>query len=195
MVGLPGDDPERMLASAQRVAKLKPDFIRIYPTVVVAGSALAKLYKAGRYTPLSLKNAVAQVKELYRFFSRKNIRVIRMGLQATDDLEKGSTILAGPYHPAFGHLVYSEIFLDMAISAIESVNPEGHAVNLHVHPRSVSKMRGLKNMNITRLNKKFPLQSVEIVSDHSLKEDQLALSLSTGPNHSPNIQVGTPKMN
>jgi histone acetyltransferase (RNA polymerase elongator complex component) len=180
MVGLPGDDPERMLASAQRVAELKPDFIRIYPTVVVAGSPLAKFYKKGTYMPLSLKDAVTQVKELYRLFSRRNIRVTRMGLQATDDLEKGSTILAGPYHPAFGHLVYSEIFLDMAISAIESVNPKGHAVSLHVHPRSVSKMRGLKNVNITRLNKKFPSQSVEIAPDHSLKEDQLALSLSTG---------------
>jgi histone acetyltransferase (RNA polymerase elongator complex component) len=195
MVGLPGDDPERMLASAQRIAKLKPDFIRIYPTVVVAGSPLAKLYKEGRYTPLSLKNAVAQVKELHRFFSRQNIRVTRMGLQATDDLEKGSTILAGPYHPAFGHMVYSELFLDMAISAIEPLNPKGYAVTLHVHPRSVSKMRGLKNVNIARLNKKFPLQSVEIVPDHSLKENQLALSLSTGPNHSPNIQADTLKMN
>jgi histone acetyltransferase (RNA polymerase elongator complex component) len=174
MVGLPGDDPGRLLASARRVAELEPDFIRIYPTVVVAGSPLATLYKAGRYRPLPLKDAVTQVKELYRFF----IQVIRMGLQATDDLEKGSTILAGPYHPSFGHLVYSEIFLDKAISAIETVNPKGPAVTLHVHPRSVSKMRGLKNVNITRLNKKFPLQSVEIVPDHSLKEDQLEVTTS-----------------
>jgi len=178
MVGLPGDDPGRLFASARRVAELKPDFIRIYPTVVVADSPLATLYKAGRYRPLPLKDAVTQVKELYRFFSRRNIQVIRMGLQATDDLEKGSTILAGPYHPSFGHLVYSEIFLDKAISAIETVNPKGSAVTLHVHPRSVSKMRGLKNVNITKLNKKFPLQSVEIVSDHSLKEDQLAVTTS-----------------
>lgn len=98
-----------------------------------------------------------------------------MGLQATDDLEKDSTILAGPYHPSFGHLVYSEIFLDKAISAIESINPKGAAVTLHVHPRSVSKMRGLKNENIKRLNKKFPLQSVEVVTDNSLEEDQLVV--------------------
>ncbi len=178
MVGLPGDDPGGMLASARRVAELKPDFIRIYPTVVVAGSPLAKLYKAGRYVPLPLKDAVTQVKNLYRFFCRRNIQVIRMGLQATDDLEKGSTILAGPYHPSFGHLVYSEIFLDMAMSAIKSALPKGDRVGLHVHPHSVSKMRGLKNVNITRLNKKFPLQSVEIVPDHSLKEDQLAVTTS-----------------
>ena len=176
MVGLPGDDHEGMLASARRVAELKPDFIRIYPTVVVAGSPLATLYKAGRYRPLPLKDAVTQVKELYRFFSLRNIQVIRMGLQATDDLEKGSTILAGPYHPSFGHLVYSEIFLDMAMSAIKSAHPKGDSVGLHVHPRSVSKMRGLKNGNIKKLRRKFHLQSIEIVPDDSLKEDQLTVT-------------------
>jgi histone acetyltransferase (RNA polymerase elongator complex component) len=176
MVGLPGDDPGRLLASARRVAELKPDFIRIYPTVVVAGSPLAKLYKAGRYRPLPLKEAVTQVKELYRFFSRRNIQVIRMGLQATADLEKGSTILAGPYHPSFGHLVYSEIFLDKAMSAIKSAPPKGDGIGLHVHPRSVSKMRGLKNVNIKKLREKFHLQSIEIVPDNTLKEDQLAVT-------------------
>ena len=45
MVGLPGDTPERLMASAQRIARLKPDFIRIYPTVVLAGSPLATWYK------------------------------------------------------------------------------------------------------------------------------------------------------
>ena len=176
MVGLPGDEPGRLLASARRVAKLKPDFIRIYPTVVVAGSPLANLFKEGRYTPLSLKDAVAQVKELYRFFRRKSIQVIRMGLQATDDLQKGSTILAGPYHPSFGHLVYSEVFLDRAMSAIRSANPKWDAVALHVHPRSVSKMRGLKNRNIKKLREKFHLQSIEIVADDSLKENQLKVN-------------------
>ncbi|MGD2185916.1 MAG: radical SAM protein [Desulfobacterales bacterium] len=176
MVGLPGDDPGRLLASAQRVAELKPDFIRIYPTVVVAGSPLAKLYKEGRYLPLPLKDAVAQVKELYRFFRRRNIQVVRMGLQATDDLEKDSTILAGPYHPSFGHMVYSEIFSDMAVAALKSANSKENRVALHVHPRSVSKMRGLNNGNIKKLRGKFHFQSIEIVPDERLKEDQLKVN-------------------
>jgi histone acetyltransferase (RNA polymerase elongator complex component) len=173
MVGLPGDDPGRALASARRVAELKPDFIRIYPTVVVAGSPLAKLYKKGRYKPLSLRDAVTQVKEIYRFFNHRNIPVIRMGLQASDDLENGSTILAGPYHPSFGHLVYSEIFLDMAMSAIKSAPLKGDRIGLHVHSRSVSKMRGLKNGNIKKLREKFQLQSLKIIPDDSLQKDQL----------------------
>ena len=118
MVGLPGDTPERLIASAQRIARLKPDFIRIYPTVVLAGSPLAAWYRKGEYVPLSLEEGVRQVKDLYLLFKNKNIAVIRMGLQASEDLEYDSTVLAGPYHPAFGHLVYSEISLDMAVAQI-----------------------------------------------------------------------------
>lgn len=177
MVGLPGDTPERLRASVQRIVALKPDFIRIYPTLVLAGSPLAAWYKKGDYVPLSLEDAVTQVTALYRVFKNENIRVIRMGLQATEDLEKEASILAGPYHPAFGHLVYSQIFLDKAISALKSVNPRGNGVVLHVHPQSVPKMRGLKNDNIKKLRATLDLQSLEIVSDNSLKEDQLKVSV------------------
>ncbi|MEJ2098608.1 MAG: radical SAM protein [Desulfobacterales bacterium] len=173
MVGLPGDTPARLRDSARRVARLKPDFIRIYPTVVLADSPLAKWYKNGRYTPLSLAQAVAEVKDIYRIFKHENIRVVRMGLQATEDLEKDSTILAGPYHAAFGHLVYSAIFLDMAVAALNSARSIGKSAALHVHPHSLSKMRGLGNKNISILKEKFRLKSVEVVPDLSLGEQEL----------------------
>jgi len=173
MVGLPGDTPARLRASARRVARLRPDFIRIYPTVVLADSPLAKWYKNGRYTPLSLTEAVAEVKDIYGIFKKENIRVIRMGLQATEDLEKDSTMLAGPYHAAFGHLVYSAIFLDMAVAALKSHRTTGGKVALPVHPRSISKMRGLENRNINLLKEKFKLKSVEVIPDASLDEEQL----------------------
>jgi histone acetyltransferase (RNA polymerase elongator complex component) len=173
MVGLPGDTPERSIASALRIVRLKPDFIRIYPTVVLAGSPLATWYRKGKYVPLSLEEAVEQVKNLYLLFKKENIAVIRMGLQASEDLENGARVLAGPYHPAFGHLVYSEVFLDMAIRELESSNSSGQTIALHVHPRSVSKMSGLKNRNIEMLRGNFHFQSVEIVPDDSLKEDQI----------------------
>ena len=175
MVGLPGDTVQRLNTSGSEVLQLKPDFIRIYPTVVVEGSPLAKYYKNGDYVPLSLSEAVRQVKDLYLLFKDENIPVIRMGLQATEDLESGSTILAGPYHPAFGHLVYSGVFLDMAVAAIKKKNLRGSKVTLHVHPRSVSKMRGQKNGNIKILLEKFHLGSLEIIPDESLNRDQLLI--------------------
>jgi len=149
--------------------------------VVLKDSPLAAWYRRGDYVPLNLETAVTLTKALYLLFQSKNIPVIRMGLQASEALENSSVILAGPYHPAFGHLVYSQIFLDRAISAIKSAKPRGDCVVLHVHPHSVSKMRGLKNGNIKKLRGKFHLQSIEILPNNSLKEDQLKVSAFINP--------------
>ncbi|MGD9235422.1 MAG: radical SAM protein [Desulfobacterales bacterium] len=177
MVGLPGDDVQRLRASARRIARLKPDFMRIYPTVVLAGSPLATGYQKGDYVPLSLAEAVRQVKDLYLYFKNKSIAVIRMGLQATEAFTDAATLLAGPYHPAFGHMVHSEIFLDMAVAQLDSLNSTGKIIRLHVHPRSVSKMRGTENRNIQTLCEKFDLQSIEIIPDTGLDDDQLTVTV------------------
>jgi histone acetyltransferase (RNA polymerase elongator complex component) len=175
MVGLPGDDQEKLMNTAQRVTKLKPDIVRIYPTVVLAGSPLAKWYYADKYAPLSLEECVALVKQLYLRFKKKNIRVIRMGLQASEEFIENSSILAGPYHPAFGHLVYSEIFLDHAIAAIESTEIHDNSIIIRVHPKNISKMRGLKNENIRKLEARFHVKSVDIIPDATIAEDRFVL--------------------
>ena len=175
MVGLPGDDQEKLMKSAQRVAQLKPDVVRIYPTVVMTGSPLAKWYHSGQYEPLSLEECVTLVKQLYLLFKKKDIRVIRMGLQASEELLEGSSILAGPYHPAFGHLVHAEIFFDMAISALASTEIGDNGIIIHVHPKSISKMRGLKNENIRKLQKRFRITAVDIIPDAAVAEDGLVI--------------------
>ena len=175
MVGLPGDDDTGALTTAQRIADLGPDFVRIYPTLVVANSRLAGWYQNGDYTPLTLEEGVSLVKKIYLKFLKAGIDVIRMGLQASEDLEDGTTVLAGPYHPAFGHLVHSEIFLDMAVSAIESTNSLKETLTIFVNPRSISKMRGLNNSNIKRLQSCFQLTSIAVKPDASISESNLVI--------------------
>jgi len=173
MVGLPGDSQARSLATARKIADLEPDCARIYPTVVVANSRLAQLFKKGEYLPLSLEEAVSLVKKAYLLFKQEGIEVIRMGLQATDDLEDGSAVLAGPHHPAFGHLVYSEMFYDNALAAIESVELAKDTLTIRVNPRSISKMRGLNNSNIKKLKKRYQFDSIAIVPDSSAAEEEM----------------------
>jgi len=175
MVGLPGDDETRSLTTGRRIAEFSPDFVRIYPTLVLSNSQLAGWYKKGKYIPLSLEAGVAATKKLYLLFAHENIRVIRMGLQISTDLEKGTAILAGPYHPAFGHLVFSDIFLDRATSILKSEIIPTDTVSINVHPHSISKMQGLKNRNIEILKRNFYLKSIRIVPDVSLGENQLAV--------------------
>ena len=175
MVGLPGDDNSGALATAQMIADLGPDFVRIYPTLVVANSRLAGWYKSGDYTPLSLDEGVSLVKKIYLKFTKEGIDVIRMGLMTSEDLEDGATVLAGPHHPAFGHLVHCEIFLDMAVAAIESANSLKETLTIFVNPRSISKMRGLNNSNIERLQDRFQLASIAVKPDASIPEENLMI--------------------
>jgi len=177
MIGLPGDDGSMSLYSAKKIAALSPDFVRIYPTLVLKNSILSGWYKEGKYTPLSLKKSVTLAKDIYLIFKEKKIRVIRMGIQASEHFERETTILAGPYHPAFGHLVHSEIFLDMASSIIESEGIDScDSVEIKVHPRSVSKIRGIKNFNVKILKEMFNIKSLEIIPHHSLAEDAIIIN-------------------
>jgi histone acetyltransferase (RNA polymerase elongator complex component) len=177
MIGLPGDDEKRSLYTAQRISELSPDFVRIYPTVVLAGSPLALLYKKGKYAPLSLEEGVSITKKAYLVFKEKNIKVIRMGLQATEDLREGTSILAGPYHPAFGHLVYSEIFLDKITDALRSEPALREEISIRVHPKNVSELRGLKNGNIGKIKMLFDIKSVFVVADPSLPTGGFVIDL------------------
>lgn len=176
MIGLPGDNGAVSLYSAKKIAALSPDFVRIYPTLVLKNTILSRWYKEGKYTPLSLEQCITLVKDIYLIFKEKKIQVIRMGIQASERFERQETILAGPYHPAFGHLVHSEIFLDKASSIIESEEIDCRdSVGIKVYPRSVSKMRGIKNFNIKTLEKRFNIKSLEIIPDYSLAEDEVTV--------------------
>jgi len=176
MVGLPGEDEASSLSTAHRIGELEPDFVRIYPTIVLKNSLLARWYENGTYRPWSLEQSVAHVKMLYLFFKKKKIPVIRMGLQAAEDLDSGAAVLAGPYHPAFGHMVHSKIFLDMATAVLKDMKGGHDTVTIKVHPHSISKMRGMENSNVTTLKKRFQIRFLKIGSDSSLDEDRLTVS-------------------
>jgi histone acetyltransferase (RNA polymerase elongator complex component) len=182
MIGLPGDSEAIVLDGARQVARLAPDFIRIYPTVVLKGSMLARMYLAGRYTPLTLDQAVRQTRKLYLLFQHCQIPVIRMGLQASEALETDSQILSGPYHPAFGYLVFCSIFLKMALVLLSSASEHTEkellsfcreCVVLRVHPRSISEMRGPYNHNLKYLKDHFHLHTIDVIGDASLKMDEI----------------------
>ncbi len=178
MTGLPDDSEKRSLATAHQLADLLPDFIRIYPTIVLAGSPLAESYRSGSYSPMSLHESVSLVKKIYKLFNQRGIPVIRIGLQASSDLDHGENIIAGPYHPAFGHMVFSEIFLEQVENILKNQKDiKGKNIVIHVHPRSISKMRGLKNQNIKILKNDFELKNIAVRSNERFGEDQLEVEI------------------
>ncbi len=168
MVGLPGDTKHRAVQTAQELAALRPDLARVYPLLVLAGSRLAHWYRSGKYRPLSLDQAVDQAKEMVTIFTRAGVTVTRIGLQATDMMEDSSQMIAGPWHPAFGHLVLSSLMLDRAKEAVDAaLDHEGNirkgprpgqplSVELQVNPKSLSRLQGNRKTNLARLAEQYP---------------------------------------
>ena len=89
MVGLPGDTRNKALETAQAIAALKPNFVRIYPLIVLAGSRVHTWYLDGSYTPLSLDKAVTLVKEIYTIFSRVKMVYISLSKVTALSRDKG----------------------------------------------------------------------------------------------------------
>lgn len=147
LLGLPGDSRTSLRRTVQQVIALRPDFIRIYPLLVLRGSGLVALHEQGRYTPLSLSKAVIQAAFMKKRFAQAGIRVVRMGLQAGAELE--ASLLAGPWHPAFGELVSSRLMLRQTRQLLAQATTK--TVYLSISSRDQSVFRGMKSANVERL--------------------------------------------
>jgi len=185
MVGLPEDDDFGAVRTAKELAELEPNFARIYPLLVLNGSRLAQWYRSGRYVPLSLDQAVDQTKKMVTIFKHAGVSVARIGLQATEMMDDAGQMIAGPWHPAFGHLVLSALMFDQACEQIDTVLTEQACwkeleplwekkrVVLQVHPRSLSRLQGNRKTNLDRLAQTYPGLSFIIERVDALDIDQV----------------------
>ena len=175
MPGLPAEDWYSLLLTGIRALKLKPHFARIYPTLVIKQTALEVQYRQNNYMPLSLAEAIKRAAFLKVLFEQHNIKVIRTGLQATEELDQGDTIVAGPYHPAFGELVDGFIFRQLLLRALNHI-PYYPAVTIHCHYRDESKIRGQKNSHLHQIsaaaNRQIKLSTSNVQTGNVVIEQQ-----------------------
>ncbi len=163
MTGLPGDTDEGALRTARALAALKPDEVRVYPTLVIDGSPLAEEYRAGTYTPQTLDKAVELCVKLLSFFEEEQgIPVIRLGLHAEEEMMRHC--LAGPWHPAFRELCESRIFREKAENILKNCHQT--EVVLAVNPACVSRMVGHRRENLIAFAKNG--YTVKVVADSRL---------------------------
>ena len=162
MCGLPGDTTRKLMATTTKVAAFAPDFVRIYPALIIKGSGLEKIYRDGNYKPLSLLKAVALTSRMKTIFDEHHIRVVRMGLQPSQELER--KVVAGPYHPAFGEQVISRTLFKQARKLLRQTMQNGKKC-LSIAAADESAFRGPKNINMKRLAALGLLDGIELVLD------------------------------
>ncbi len=169
MAGLPGDTPEGFHQTIREVRDLQPDLVRIYPTVVFPETVLAHWVKNGLYTPLALEEAVSLCCEAVDLLETAGIPVIRLGLQSHDRMIPGKTILAGPYHPAFGDLVRGKLFLKKIKQDLAGRKFFREAdLELRVAKRDIGFLTGNNRENLKKLKTDLTISRLQVVPDPAL---------------------------
>lgn len=165
MTGLYKDTCEKSVATAEKIIALKPDTIRIYPTVVLKGTYLAELYLNEEYKPLNADDSAELCARLVPMFEKAGIKIIRLGLHSSEDVKRN--MLAGGFHDSFGELVKSR----MLVEKILALPPDDYQV--FVNPRSLSKLKGNNKNNIYLLMERG--YNVKIITDNGMAIDELRI--------------------
>jgi histone acetyltransferase (RNA polymerase elongator complex component) len=166
MPGLFGDTKETIEKTVADVLKIKPDTLRVYPTLVVRGTKLEKLYNEKIFTPLTLEDAAEICSKMLEPMEDSGIEIIKMGLHSEKSLEEN--LVAGPYHPSFKEICESRLFCDKIEDEMNKRNLK--SADVFVSPKSISKALGNRRENLEKLSKKGLKINVKIYENLSKYE-------------------------
>lgn len=120
----------------------------------------------GEYKPLSVDEAVRRSASALELFADAGVRVIRIGLQASEALVAGNGIYgASEYHEAIGELCYGELFRRRIDAAMQGEDYRGKRIKISVSPSSVSRAVGLRAANKDYFMQKYGLRGIKISAD------------------------------
>ncbi|MFL0195940.1 elongator complex protein 3 [Clostridium sp. WILCCON 0269] len=174
MLGLPHDTFEKDIETVKSSISMKPDIYRLYPALVIKGTAMEHMYRKNQYEPYKLSQAVDICKILYCILKANKIQVIRMGLQPTENINLQKDVIAGPFHPAFRELVEGSIYN----SIIEENIPAHYKgyITIKINTRDLSKLYANKKEYFNHMQEKFNDCFIEVVQDSSMDRETLNIT-------------------
>jgi len=186
MLGLPGQSRESFRETVEKIIAIRPDFVRLYPAVVLRHTAWESFLGDFDYQPLSLVDAVEWCGWALKVFRHAGIPVVRMGLHPSDGLIAPGNIVAGPYHPAFGELVKSYLFREKVIDILgklvldrQSRLEEGRRISVSVglHKADVSAFVGHQQANLREYYRCLKGLDVGWHVDHRQHRDEFSCAV------------------
>lgn len=107
--GMPGNRPKDFLADVRAALALGARALRFYPCLVLEGTGLAALWRAGDYAPWDMETTLETLAQGWLLAHEAGAAVLRMGVAPGEEL--GRALLAGPWHPALGSRVLGRALL------------------------------------------------------------------------------------
>ena len=163
MIGLPSSSEETDMQTAQDIVRLGAKETRIYPCIVVKDTELEIMHNSGEYKALTIEDAVKRSAKLYTYFTENDVKVLRIGLHTSDELDS-TAYVAGPYHKNFAEMVFSHIWKEK----LTNIKTESKDIIINVPESQINHAIGWKGENKKLLLERF--ESVEFkANDERLK--------------------------
>jgi len=164
MIGLPGDTLEKSISTVKKIIELGATNTRIYPAVVIRGTAMHKWYEDGKYIPLNMEEAVQWTSRILPLFEKAGVKILRVGLHPSEGLLSGHELVAGPFHQSFKELVLTEIWKQQFGELLEKEKTGN--ITIQASPKELNYAIGYGAANKKMLLQKF--KSVVFVPEESL---------------------------
>lgn len=166
MPGLYGSSTEKDIITAVESATLLPDIARIYPTLVIKDTKFEKLYEQNKYKPLKLDESIELVSQIYAIYEQKPIKVIRVGLQPTDNMTLGRDIIAGPFHPSYRQMVMNNIYVTSLIHSLKG--KETNKLTIRCSEKNYNYVVGLNKTGLSRFHNSLNIMKWNFIKDNSI---------------------------
>ena len=150
MIGLPFDTEEKDFQTAKDIVNLGAKETRIYPCIVVKDTELETMYRNGEYQALTIEEAVKRSATLYSYFTENQVKVLRIGLHTSDELDSEAYV-AGPYHKNFAEMVFSNIWKEK----LKNIKTESKNIIINVPESQINHAIGWKGENKKLLSERF----------------------------------------
>lgn len=144
MTGLYKSDFEKDEQTALEIIKIKPDTVRIYPTVALKNTHLGYLQEMGEYIAPDAEDSAPFCAKLLQIFESNGIKVIKLGLHSSETVE--SDMVGGAYHPAFRELCEGHIYLAKTLEKLSDKDKNQQYV-IYVNKKVLSKAKGQQKRN------------------------------------------------
>lgn len=179
MIGLPGATIDDELETARFISSSGAVGARIYPTVVFRETELCDMTLCGDYKPLSLDEAIDRSARVLEIFVDSGVEVIRIGLQASENLSSDDKYLAGPNHPSLGELVIGEVYYNKIRKLLSERGLSGdEKIKILVGRGMLSKAIGQNRKNKLRLSDEY--KNISFAEADGIREYDLQLEINNG---------------
>ena len=192
MIGLPGDSYNACMMSVRKTIDIGPQIARLYPTVIISGTKLCRMYEEGVYRPFSAEAMLQTTTDMYKALTDAGINVIRVGLKASALINDsdGSRVVGDTYHPAFRQLVEGRIAREEIEDRLTRLSEELHLQSSHKQRGRISiiitsgsdrfsAVIGHKAVNRQYFDNKFPQFLISYREDPSLQDESIIINVMT----------------